>query len=201
MNTDVMFSSKNEKWETPASVISDLSTVFAWTLDVCASRPNVCERYFSPDDDALTKTWHGLCWMNPPYGRQIGRWMLKARTSDATVVCLVPARTDTRWWQESIRASALSLVVHIAGRLTFGSDAYWADYWNSLNEGGHAYNSKGEVRKNAAPFPNAFMVFGHINQEQRDHLVRYGYGISLRDYRGEQRWTHPRAELILPGTR
>ena len=40
--------------------------------------------------------------MNPPCGRTIGVWMSKAysasKDNNATVVCLVPARTDTKWW-------------------------------------------------------------------------------------------------------
>lgn len=42
MNTDLMFSSKTDKWNTPKHVIDDLATVFKWDLDVCASGPNVC---------------------------------------------------------------------------------------------------------------------------------------------------------------
>ena len=60
-------------------------------------------RSFPPEIDGLQQLWRGKCWMNPPYGRDIGLWMAKAYRSSlkgATVVCLVPSRTDTRWWHE-----------------------------------------------------------------------------------------------------
>jgi site-specific DNA-methyltransferase (adenine-specific) len=49
--------------------------------------------------------WRGICWMNPPFGATIWRWVAKAyrqAQSGATVVCLLPARTDTRWWHDFV---------------------------------------------------------------------------------------------------
>ncbi len=74
-------------------------------LDVCATGENAkCDRFFTREDDGLAQAWTGRVWMNPPYGRMIGEWMRKAWESSQTtaelVVCLVPARTDTRWWHE-----------------------------------------------------------------------------------------------------
>ena len=110
---------------------------FGFELDVCASDGNAKrERYFTAADDGLAQEWRGVCWMNPPYGRTIGRWMQKAFESacdGATVVCLVPARTDTRWWHEwAMFADEVRLV---RGRLAFGD--------------GRA----------PAPFPSAVVVF------------------------------------------
>ncbi len=73
--------------------------------------------------------------MNPPYGREIGKWMKKAFESasiGATVVCLVPARTDTSWWFDYCPIGEIRF---IKGRLKFGGS------------------------KNAAPFPSAIIVF------------------------------------------
>lgn len=92
-----------EDWETPPDVFLPLEHEFHFTLDVCATPENAkCPMHFTPEDDGLSKDW-GLhaCWMNPPYGAKIAAWMAKAydaSTKGATVVCLVPARTDTRWW-------------------------------------------------------------------------------------------------------
>ena len=77
-----------------------------------------------------------MCWMNPPYGKEIGKWMEKAyeesRKNGTTVVCLVPARTDTAWWHDfAMRGS----ICFLRGRLKFGGS------------------------KNAAPFPSAIIVF------------------------------------------
>lgn len=156
MNIDVMFSSETDKWDTPADLVADLATVFDWDCDVCASRRNVCEFIFDEKSDGLRQDWLGLCWMNPPYGRNIGEWMAKAADEpkiqhNTVVVCLVPARTDTRWWQLNVPNA--SLVVFIRGRLKFGDAT------------------------NSAPFPSAFVVFGEINEAQRAKLASYGWSV------------------------
>lgn len=156
LNTDLMFSSVTDKWDTPPDLVADLATVFDWDLDVCASRPNVCESYFSESENALIHDWDewSLRWMNPPYGREIGWWIKAAwahRHYGATV-CLLPSRTDTKWWQCHVPDA--SQVVFIRGRLKFGTAT------------------------NSAPFPSAFVVFGEINQRQRAQLASYGWSVT-----------------------
>lgn len=118
----VHFSSATDDWATPQDFFDKLNAEFRFTLDVCASEGNAkCARYFTQQDDGLSKPWSGTCWMNPPYGRGIGDWMRKAYESardGATVVCLVPARTDTRWWQEFATKGE---VFFVPGRLKFGN--------------------------------------------------------------------------------
>lgn len=143
------FSSLTDKWDTPPNLILHLGTVFDWDVDVCASYPNVCQRYFTESIDGLSQSWTGLSWMNPPYGSEIGKWVQKARNEPGTIVCLVPARTDTAWWQNNVPHA--DFVVFIRGRLKFG---------------GHA---------NSAPFPSAFVVFGQINNQQKEVLASYGW--------------------------
>jgi phage N-6-adenine-methyltransferase len=108
---------------------------YKFTLDVCATSENAkCASYYTKEDDGLSKQWSGSCWMNPPYGRGIGLWMKKAYESSllgATVVCLVPARTDTAWFHDYCIHHE---VRYIRGRLKFGN------------------------AKNAAPFPSALIV-------------------------------------------
>jgi phage N-6-adenine-methyltransferase len=94
-----------EDWETPPDFFAALDAEFGFTLDVCATAANAkCAKYFTAEEDGLSQDWGAnVCWMNPPYGARISRWMAKAYDAslrDATVVCLVPARTDTRWWHE-----------------------------------------------------------------------------------------------------
>lgn len=136
MDRAVWASSATDLWATPQDFFDKLNAEFGFTLDVCASPENAkCERYFTKADDGLTQLWTGICWMNPPYGREIGKWMRKARESNATgatVVCLVPARTDTAWWHEYAMHGEIRF---IRGRLKFG---------------GH---------KNSAPFPCAVVIF------------------------------------------
>lgn len=137
MQTDVHFSSKTDDWPTPQSFFAELDQEFAFTLDPCSSHENAkCETYFTKEDDGLSKSWLGhAVFMNPPYGREIGKWMKKAYESakeGAKVVCLVPARTDTAWWHEYAMKGEIRFV---RGRLKFG---------------GH---------QNSAPFPSAVVVF------------------------------------------
>jgi len=136
MNTEVMFSSATAEWETPQEFFDALDDVFGFDMDVCATPDNAkCHCFCSPDVDGLVVPWTGICWMNPPYGREIGKWVKKAYESGqrgATVVCLLPARTDTRWWQDyCVRGE----VHFVRGRLKFGGSA------------------------NSAPFPSAVVVF------------------------------------------
>jgi len=91
--------------------------------------------------------------MNPPYGRTIGDWVYKATSANGTVVCLLPARTDTSWWQAYVPKA--SYVVFISGRLSFVQ----------INTG----------KTGTAPFPSAFVVFGEINDEQKKKLSGYGW--------------------------
>lgn len=136
MGIAVHFSSATDMWATPQDFFDALNAEFGFTLDVCATADNAkCARFYTQTDDGLSQPWEGVCWMNPPYGRTIGRWMRKAYESSqqgATVVCLVPARTDTAWWHDY---AVKGEVRFIRGRLKFGGS------------------------KNSAPFPSAVVVF------------------------------------------
>ena len=95
-----MWSSKTDLWSTPQWLFDKLDSVFHFTLDACATAENAkCEIFYSPEQDGLAQEWSGNVWCNPPYGRQIGKWVQKAFESTANiVVMLLPARTDTRWF-------------------------------------------------------------------------------------------------------
>lgn len=138
MNTDLMFSSKTGLWETPQDFFDELDQEFHFDLDVCALPENAkCARYYTPEQDGLSQPWAGTCWCNPPYGREIGSWVRKGFLSSveggATVVMLLPARTDTRWFHEYIYGKAE--VRFIKGRLKFGGST------------------------NSAPFPSMIVIF------------------------------------------
>lgn len=132
----VHFSSATDLWATPQAFFDSVAIEFPFQLDVCALPENAkCPRYFTPAQDGLAQVWKGVCWMNPPYGREIGKWVKKAFESaqeGATVVCLLPARTDTAWWHDY---AAKGEVRFLRGRLKFGG------------------------QKNSAPFPSALVVF------------------------------------------
>ena len=77
-----MKSSLTDLWATPEYLFKELDREFHFTLDVCADETNhKCERYFSKEIDGLSQPWDGVCWMNPPYGREIGKWVEKAKIS------------------------------------------------------------------------------------------------------------------------
>ena len=132
-----MFTSVTDMWATPRDFFECLNNEFNFELDVCATAENAkCAKYYTVTDDGLSQEWRGTCWMNPPYGRTIGKWVKKAYESSqngATVVCLLPARTDTAWWHDYCMRGEIRLV---RGRLKFG-DA-----------------------QNSAPFPSAVVIFG-----------------------------------------
>jgi len=131
------FSSKTDLWSTPQDFFDKLNSVHGFTLDACATPENAkCQRHFTKSDDGLSQQWDGVVWMNPPYGREIGKWMRKAyesAESGAKVVCLVPARTDTAWWHDYATKGQIEF---IRGRLKFGG------------------------AKTSAPFPSAVVIFG-----------------------------------------
>ena len=131
-----LFTSNTDMWSTPLDFFIKLNEEFNFETDVCAIESNAkCKKFFTPEMDGLKQEWSGVCWMNPPYGRGIGEWIKKAYESslnDATVVCLIPSRTDTKWWHDYCMKGEVRLV---KGRLKFGDS------------------------KNSAPFPSAVVIF------------------------------------------
>lgn len=95
MITKGMFTSTTDEWETPQDLFDALDAVFHFTLDVCATADNAkCERYYTKEENGLKQTWDGVCWMNPPYGREIGKWVKKAYESGCVCVCSLQGLTQ-----------------------------------------------------------------------------------------------------------
>jgi site-specific DNA-methyltransferase (adenine-specific) len=103
-----VFSHETTEWETPHDLFQTLNARYAFDLDVCATPENAkCETYYTRGDDGLARPWNGSVWCNPPYGRVVGQWLKKARVeielnNASSVVFLLPARTDTKWFHEHI---------------------------------------------------------------------------------------------------
>lgn len=135
--SNVHFMSTSNEWETPQDVFEELNKEFGFTLDPCATNQNAkCDKYYTKEDDGLSKSWGGeTVFMNPPYGREIKHWAKKAHeeSEHATVVCLVPSRTDTRYWHDHFMKA--DEIRFIKGRLKFGG------------------------AKNSAPFPSAIIIY------------------------------------------
>jgi phage N-6-adenine-methyltransferase len=150
----VMTSSATPEWPTPQWLVDQLAAEFGpFDLDPAATAENAkAPLYYTVVDDGLAQEWKGRAWLNPPYGAVIGRWVAKASAevdlgNAELVVCLVPARTDTRWWRQS--TTAASLVRLWPGRIRFGCDTQ-----------GYARRDVSELRN--APFPSAVIVFGRL---------------------------------------
>lgn len=144
MSRSVHFSSVRPDWRTPRGLFDELNGEFGFTIDICASDENaLLERYWTERDEALLRSWENeRVWMNPPYGRQLPRWMEKAWTEAPNadvIVGLIPSRTDTAWWHDYVMPA--SEIRFLRGRLEFT---------------GHA---KTNPDSHNAPFPSCVVVW------------------------------------------
>ena len=136
-----MFSSKKDDWTTPPDFFKQLDNEFHFTLDAASSEENhLCKNYFTIETDGLSQDWGGhKVFCNPPYGRQIGKWVQKAweeaKKPNTTIVMLLPARTDTKWFHNYIYHQAK--IRFIKGRLKFGGS------------------------QNSAPFPSMVVIWDY----------------------------------------
>lgn len=142
LSPNVHFMSLTNEWSTPQNVFDKLNKEFNFTLDPCATDENAkCGLYYTKEDNGLSKNWGGhVVFMNPPYGREISKWIKKAyeeSKNGAIVVCLIPSRTDTAYWHDYVMKGEIRF---IRGRLKFGS------------------------AKNSAPFPFAIVIFRGTNE-------------------------------------
>ena len=122
-----LFSSASQHWATPRDLYNVLNKEFDFNDDPCP---------LEPKDDGLSREWGSRTYCNPPYGREITKWLNKAYMESLKgklVVCLIPSRTDTRWWHEYVMFA--KEIRFLRGRLKFGN------------------------AKNSAPFPSAVVVF------------------------------------------
>lgn len=135
---DSLFSSNSVEWETPQDLFDKLNDEFRFTLDPCSTHENAkCEKHYTKQEDGLTQSWNGeTVFCNPPYGREISRWVEKAymenKQNGVLVVLLIPARTDTKWFHEYIYKK--HEIRFLRGRLHFNNS------------------------KNSAPFPSMIVV-------------------------------------------
>lgn len=76
---DVLFSSNSVEWETPQAIFDQLNEEFHFTLDPCSTDENAkCEKHFTKEQNGLAQDWTGeVVYCNPPYGREMPRWIEK----------------------------------------------------------------------------------------------------------------------------
>ena len=167
-------SSAWDSWATPQAVLDRLYPVVGgpFDLDPCAPRSGRsrvrAHQHLTADDDGLTHEWHGTVYMNPPYGRDIPRWTAKAKSETvlgraSSVVGLVPARTDTRWWHGDIAGVADAWLIR--GRLAFGDGLQPAPFPSALLLWG---GNVDHVRAISQAFPTAQHVPRHPPPDAAD---------------------------------
>lgn len=150
-------SSAYQAWTTPPELLEKLYPIVGgkFGLDPCSpthdrrSAPVRAQLYFTVQDDGLTLPWVGSTFVNPPFGRNLSKWVAKARQESearraAPVIGLLPARPDTRWWHQYVVGIADAFLLR--GRLRFGG------------AGGQT-----------APFPSALILWGSRDGE-RDRM-------------------------------
>ena len=134
----VHYMSDKHTWETPQEFFDLLNEEFNFEIDLaCEKETAKCDKYYTKENDGLDKVWNKVSWLNPPYGNSIGSWVQKAYLSakfdGGTIVCLIPSRTDTKWWHDYVMKA--KEIRFVKGRLKFGG------------------------LKSSAPFPSAVVVF------------------------------------------
>lgn len=137
MINKALYSSARMDWPTPQALFDDLDLEYGFTLDPCASSENAkCAKYYTTDQDGLAQDWTGeRVFCNPPYGREIVKWVKKCAEHKGLAVLLVPARTDTAWFHEYIYRKQNVEIRFLRGRVKF------------------------EGAANAAPFPSMVVIF------------------------------------------
>ena len=135
----VHFSSRSNEWQTPQDLFDALDAEFHFTLDPCCQHATAkCSKHYTQAENGLSKSWAGeTVFMNPPYGREIGKWVRYAYEQSllgATVVCVIPSRTDTAWWHDYCMRGEVRF---LRGRVKFVRDGV----------------------ASPAPFPTAIVVF------------------------------------------
>lgn len=140
MITKGLLTSNTDEWATPKEFFDKLNKIYNFTLDPCATKENhKCKNYFTKEQDGLKQEWGGnRVFCNPPYGREISKWVEKAYNENKKgtfIVMLVPARTDTKWFHNYIYKK--HEIRFIKGRLKF-------------NDG-----------KQSAPFPSMLVIMNN----------------------------------------
>lgn len=163
----VHFSSASNEWQTPDWLYQRLHAEFSFDLDAAATVANAkCPRFYTAEMDALKQDWGKdgtTVWLNPPYGRLISRFVPYAydqtrRAKRLTVVMLIPARVDTKWWHE---ACAHGEVRFLKGRVGF------------INPTLPSYREEGGFKVSPAPFPSAVVAFGDKAKMGQTFYVDY----------------------------
>ena len=142
----ILFSTSNDCWETPIYLFIYLNDEFGFTIDAMANSNNkLCDRYYSIENSFLDNyPENEVIYCNPPYSRNLGKIIKHCndlRKLNNTIVLLIPARTDTKWFHEYLYNKDGVELRFLKGRLKF-----------TLNK----------INYNSATFPSMIVVMKPI---------------------------------------
>jgi site-specific DNA-methyltransferase (adenine-specific) len=186
MDTALMFSSKNQEWQTPQDFFDKLNGVFHFVLDPAATDANtMCSVYYTKDTNGLLADWDKVTFVNPPYGRGDSlTWVKKAyeefQKHGQTIVMLLPARTCTKWFHEYCTKAHTN--VFIKGRLKFKNIFIEKEYEEKMNQGKITAEEYAKVYPAPAPFPSLITIFTkELNLDQTQVLKEVGVMFAVVD--------------------
>lgn len=161
-NFAACLSSRDQTWQTPSDLLAAILQAAgreAFDLDPCSPAPDgpvPALTRWTEADDGLARAWSGgLVFVNPPYSRSLPKWVAKCAqeaAAGAIVIGLVPSRTDTRWWHDSVAGRAD--VIMLKGRLRFGNGKGSAPFPSALV----VWNDPALAQKIAAALPGAWLI-------------------------------------------
>jgi phage N-6-adenine-methyltransferase len=159
MAIEVHYMSERQDWGTPPAFLEWLKEKFNWVpdLDAAASPHNAkASAYYTAEDNSLEQSWSGNVWLNPPFGGELPKFLKKCadeikRPEVESIVALVPARTDTKWFHEIVCRTATEVIL-IKGRFNFvqpdvsapGANAPFPSmlvYWSNDQSGGVTFDT------------------------------------------------------------
>ena len=107
-------SAEKDLWQTPQDLFDAINNEFGFDMDICASDGNaLCSTFFTEERSALGLQWdmyyrHANCFLNPPYSETqlfMERAAQQAKVNNLTVVALVNANTDTKWFADAVKSA------------------------------------------------------------------------------------------------
>lgn len=111
---------KTDSWLTPIPLVRKLGH---FDLDPCGYPGHpTAERLITLPNDGLVQPWSGRVWLNPPYGREAGKWLDKLM-KHGDGIALVFNRLDTKWLAPYLRDGFFAINGRIQFIPTQGQDA------------------------------------------------------------------------------
>jgi len=167
MKNKDLFTSDSNEWYTPQKLFNDIQDWFniKFTLDPCATKESAkCDKYYTKEDNGLDQDWGGeIVFINPPYGGKdkkiqdkfISKAYEESKKPNTTCILLIPARTETKRWQNIIFKHA-KIILFINGRIKF-----------------QKLEDEKLVFKGVSTFPSAIVYFSSIERLDYQYIKTF----------------------------